>query len=466
MNCRTSTRNGRRARTKRPAALTVALCLLSVALPVASAAQAAGPAADRRTLHNGVRLIVSEQHVLPMVVLQVLVDAGARRDPHGKEGLASLTADLLTEGTRTRTASQIKESVAFIDAGLDPSADTDFALLSLTVLSKDLDTGLALLTDVLLHPTFPDAEVGRRREAALASIKANEDNPGSVAQRAFVEAVFRGEPYGHTAIGTAESVRRLTRADVEAFYKQHYRPDGTILVVAGDVTAADVEQRLQQALQEWRSRGAEPFQYPAAAEGRPEAMRIEKPITQANILLGHRGVARDNPDYYALTVMNFILGGGGFTSRLLDNIRTKAGLAYSVASYFVAGKSPGSFQISMQTKNESANDAIARTCSELEHIRRDPVSDQELVDAKLYLTGSFPLRLDSTAKIAGFLAQVEFFNLGADYAETYVQRINAVTNDDVLRVAKQYLHPDELQLVVVANLDQAKVTATAPCVTP
>jgi zinc protease len=441
--------------------LTFALCLLPSAFP--APVLAAGPAADRRTLANGARLIVSEQHALPMVVIQVLVDAGARRDPRGKEGVASLTADLLTEGTRVRTASQIKEAVDFIGAGLDASADTDFAMLSLTVLSKDLETGLELLADVLLHPTFPEAEVARRREAALATIKANQDNPGSVAQRAFVEAVFRGEPYGHVSIGTAESVRRLTRADVEAFYKQHYGPDGAIIVVAGDVVAADIEQRLQQAFKDWPTRQAEPFEYPAPQAAHPDTIRIDKPITQANILMGHRGVARDNPDYYALTVMNFILGGGGFTSRLLDNIRTKAGLAYSVASYFVAGKSPGSFQVSLQTKNESATDAIARTCVELERIRSEPVGDEELGDAKLYLTGSFPLKLDSTSKIAAFLAQVEFFNLGADYADTYVQRINAVTKEDVLRVARQYLHPDELELVVVANLDQAKVTAAAPC---
>jgi zinc protease len=452
---------GERALASRSPLLTFAFCVLAFAfLPPA---HAAGPAAERRTLPNGARLIVSEQHALPMVVIEVLLDAGARRDPRGKEGVASLTADLLTEGTRSRTALQIKEAVDFIGAGLDAGADTDFAMVSLTVLSKDLETGLGLLTDVLLHPTFPDAEVARRREAALATIKADEDNPGSVAQRAFVEAVFRDEPYGHVSIGTAESVRRLTRADVEAFYEQHYQPAGAIIVVAGDVDAADIEQRLQQALKEWPTRPSEPFEYPATKAAHRETISIDKPITQANILLGHRGVARDNPDYYALTVMNFILGGGGFTSRLLDNIRTKAGLAYSVASYFVAGKAPGSFQVSLQTKNESAADAIARTCAELERIRSQPVSDEELGDAKLYLTGSFPLKLDSTAKIAAFLAQVAFFNLGADYADTYVQRINAVTKEDVLRVARQYLHPDELELVVVANLEQAKVGTAAPC---
>ncbi len=453
----------------RASALTLlpfAFCLLTFAFGPGSASAGPGPAAVRSTLPNGARLIVSEQHALPLVVLQVVIDAGSRRDPRGKEGVANLTADLLTEGTTKRTASQIKEAVDFIGASLIASADTDSAGVSLTVLSKDIAAGLGLLTDVLLHPTFPEAEVTRRREATLAAIKASEDNPGTVAQRAFVETVFAGEPYGHPTIGTPETVRRLSRADVVSFYKQHYRPEGTIIVVAGDISTADIEQRLQSALQEWTARGTAPFAYPVADSAPPATRRIEKPITQANIILGHRGIARDNPDFHALTVMNFILGGGGFTSRMLDNIRTKAGLAYSVASFFAAGKSPGSFQIVMQTKNESATDAIARACAEMQRIRREPVSDDELSGAKLYLTGSFPLRLDTTAKITGFLAQVEFFDLGDDYADTYPQRINAVSKEDVLRVAQQYLHPDQLQLVVVGNLDQAKVTASAPCTTP
>jgi zinc protease len=193
------------------------------------------------------------------------------------------------------------------------------------------------------------------------------------------------------------------------------------------------------------------------------AVLVDKPVTQANIILGQRGVARDNPDYYALTVMNFVLGGGGFTSRLLDNIRTKGGLAYSVGSGFSVNKSPGSFQIVMQTKNASANDAIQRACSEVERIRHEPVSKDELTGAKLYLTGSFPMRFDTNSKIAGFLSQVLFYNLGNDYADTYAARINAVTTDDVLRVAQQYLHPDQLDLVMVAALGQAKVPNRPPC---
>ncbi|HXQ24695.1 MAG TPA: pitrilysin family protein [Candidatus Acidoferrales bacterium] len=426
-------------------------------------ANAADPAADRRTLPNGALLIVSEQHALPMVVVQMIIDAGARRDPHGQEGLAALTADLLTEGTKTRSATQISAAADFIGASLGSSADTDYASLSLTVLGKDLDTGLTLLTDILLHPSFPDAEVKRRREAALANMKANEDDPGNVAQRVFVHSLFGDEPYGHLAIGTPPTVPGLTRKDLVAFYERYYRPEHSIITVVGDVTAADIEQRLQNGLKDWSPANVPAFAYPSIGAPHPVTLTVQKPISQANIILGQRGVARDNPDYYALTIMNYVLGGGGFSSRLLDNIRTKAGLAYSVGSFFSVNKSPGSFQVVMQTKNESANDAIQRACDEIARIRTEPISDDELKEAKLYLTGSFPLRLDTNAKIAGFLAQVEFFNLGADYADTYAQRINAVTKEDVLRAAQQYLQPEQLELVVVANLEQAKIPTTAPC---
>jgi zinc protease len=438
---------------------------LPFAFPCSPALAGPGPVAERSTLPNGARLIVSEQRALPLVVVHILIDAGSRRDPQGKEGLASLTADLLSEATTTRTASQINDAIDFIGGSLGTSAETDYASLNLTVLSKDLDAGLDLLTDVLLHPTLPDAEIARRREAALAAMKASEDNPGHVAERAFLKALFRGGPYGHPVIGTPEAVRQLTRKDLVDFYTAHYRPERAIITVAGDVSAADMARRFQAALDGWARGSSAPFAYPETAFGSAEAVTIEKPISQANIILGQRGIARDNPDYYALTVMNFILGGGGFTSRLLNNIRTKGGLAYSVGSMFSVNKAPGSFEVVMQTKNNSATDAIQRACTELERVRREPVDDDELAGAKLYLTGSFPMRFDTTAKIAGFLSQVEFYDLGADYADTYAQRISALTKADVQRVAQRYLHPDQLLLVAVADLDQAKIPATPPCPT-
>jgi zinc protease len=427
------------------------------------AAHAAGPPVQRRSLANGATLQVSEQHALPMVVINIVVDAGARRDPRGKEGLAALTADLLSEGTKTRSAAQISEAADFIGAHLSTGADTDYASLSVTAVSKDLDTALTLLGDVLLHPTFPEAEVLRRREAALAALRESEDDPGLVAQRTMTQTLFRHEPYGHLASGTPETVRTLTRADVVGFYQRFYHPDGAIVTVVGDVSLADIEARMQAALGEWNGAAPPAFEYGPVAPANGSVVLVDKPVSQANIILAQRGVARDNPDYYALTVMNFILGGGGFTSRLLDNIRTKGGLAYSVGSGFSVNKFPGSFEIVMQTKNQSANDAMQRACGEVERIRRELVSDDELTGAKLYLTGSFPMRFDTNSKVAGFLSQVLFYNLGDDYADTYAARINAVTKEEILRVAQQYLQPEQFDLVVVGGLDKAGVPDAAPC---
>jgi len=429
----------------------------------ATVAVAATPPAARYMLGNGARLIVSEQHTLPLVVAEMYVDAGSRRDPPGQEGVAALTADLLTEGTKTRTAEEVSRAFDFIGASYSIAASTDYARASMRILRKDLDTGLDLLFDVLLHPRFADAEVARRRESTLAHMKAEEDEPGEVADHAFVKAVFQKGPYGHPVIGTPDAVRNLTRKQVASFYSRYYRPDGAIITVVGDVSAGEIRSRVEAALRDWHKGAAAAFEDPGDPPVPAETLAISKPITQANIVLGHLGIARDNPDYYALQVMNYILGGGGFSSRLFDNIRTRAGLAYSVGSFFTVNKGPGSFQVVMQTKNRSATDAIQRACSEIERIRHEAVSDAELHDAQLYLTGSFPLKLDSSAKIASFLTQVEFFNLGKDYAQTYKQRINAVTKQDVQRVAQKYLHPSQMTLVVVSDLSKAHAPSGPAC---
>ncbi|MBI4517624.1 MAG: insulinase family protein [Deltaproteobacteria bacterium] len=425
------------------------------------AARAGTPAATYSTLGNGVTLIVSEQRSVPAVMVQVTLDAGARRDPAGKEGVAHLAAELLTEGTARRSASEISDAIDFLGASLESAADADMVTVSLAVLRKDLDAGLDLLADVLLHPAFAEAELTRRREAVLAGIRAQEDQPGAVAGKAFQRALFGSEPYGHPDEGTLHSVPKITRADVVAFYRRHYRPRQALVTAVGDVATAEIQAKLEAVLGSWDGGPAAAFDYPAPQPVATSPVLIDKPLTQANIILGHRGVARDNPDYYALTVMNYILGGGGFSSRLLDNIRTRSGLAYSVGSMFSVNKAAGSFQVVMQTKNASAHDAIARAREEIDRIRREPVTDDEITEAKLYLTGSFPLRLDSNRKITGFLSQVEFYGLGRDYAETYPQRINAVTKEEVLRVAQLYLKPEQLLLVVVGNLSEISLSSAA-----
>jgi zinc protease len=417
----------------------------------------------RHVLPNRLVVLVSEQHAVPMVVVQALVEAGARRDPAGQEGLAALTADLLTEGAGKRSATEIGRELDFLGARIDTSAETDYAVASLVTLSRHFERAFGVFADVLTRPTFPPAELQRRREAALAAIRSEQDNPGALAQRKFLELVFGDTPYGHPPIGSESSVSRLTRREVESFFQRYYRPNGTILAVTGDVETNTLLGFLEGALRHWKPRTVDEFSYPSIPQAPERLSVIQKPLTQANLIAGHIGVARDNPDFYALTVMNFILGGGGFTSRLVESVRVEGGLAYSVGSFFTANKFPGTFQVSLQTKTPSLLDALKRVCRELERIRNEPVSEDELQGAKLYLTGSFPLRLDSNSKVAAFLAQVEFFGLGEKFIDEYLQKIQAVTREDVQRVAQRYVHPEDLRLVVVGDVDRAALPADRPC---
>jgi zinc protease len=446
---------------RRTAALAVATGLAAALLAPLTAA-ALGPQVTQETLANGAALLVSEQRNLPLVLIRVVLDAGSRRDPAGKGGLANLTASLMTEGTARRSAQQIKDQIDFIGAGLDADADQDYAVLSLQVLRKDLDVGLDLLADVLLHPAFAADELARQRESALATLRAQEDDPTTVAQKAFQRTLYGDTPYGHAVDGSVESVATITRPDVQRFYATYYRPAGAAVVVVGDVSADEIRPALLRALDDWDGSPPPPFVYPPFTPPPAQTVRIDRPVTQAGIVLGELGVARDNPDYETLAVMNYILGGGGFSSRLMDSIRTQAGLAYSVGSFFAAGKSAGPFEIIMQTKNASIGDAIARARGEVARIRDIPVSAGELEEAKRYLTGSYPLRLDSNNKIADFVAQTWFYGLGSNYADVYIARVNAVTGEDVTRVAREYLHPDRLIEVVVTAGDAGAAAAAPP----
>ena len=424
--------------------LILSICLL--ALPAT-----ANMVPQRSVLGNGMILLTSEQRALPMVSIELLIDAGSRHDMPKQEGLANLTARLLTYGTQRRTALQISETLDFIGAGLSAGCGEDLATVSMTVLKKDLATGLELLADVLTLSTFPQEEIDRQKQSIIASIKAREENPGDIAQRRFAAALYPQSPYGRPVEGSEASVKGLEQQSLRAFYERYYRPNRTILSVVGDISHQEIARALNEAFRSWPK--GEPATAPVAPSkvGTGETLRVNKELTQANIILGHEGVGRENPDYYAIQVMNYILGGGGFSSRTLDSIRNERGLAYSVYSYFSAEKGHGTFELVMQTKNETALEAIRIAKAEIRRMREELVTEQELSDAKDYLTGSFPLRFDTNRKVANFLAQVEYFQLGLDYPERYADFIKKVTREDVQHVAQKYLKPDTLITVIVAN---------------
>ena len=415
----------------------------------------AGVVPKRSVLDNGIVLLTSEQKALPMVSIELLIDASSRYDAPNQEGLANLVAKLLTYGTKRRTALQINETLDFLGASLSTRCSDDLASVSMTILKKDLTTGLELLGDILINSTFPQQEIERQKQSVIASIKARDESPGDIAQRRFAAALFPQSPYGRPVEGTETSVKGIQQKSLREFYERYYRPNRSILAVVGDVSEQESTQALNQAFRSWRK--GEPGGKPLVPSviGSSQVIRVNKDLTQANIMMGHEGVPRNHPDYYAIQVMNYILGGGGFSSRAMDSIRNERGLAYSVYSHFGAEKSHGTFGFVMQTKNDTAEEAIRIAREEIRRMREQPVTDQELDDAKNYLTGSFPLRLDTNHKVASFLAQVEFFQLGLDYPDRYADLIRKVTREDVQRVAKAYLHPEKLITVVVGNQKKA-----------
>jgi zinc protease len=433
----------------------ITLLLISV---IPALVQAAEPIGKRILLDNGMVLLLSEKHDIPMITVNMAITAGGTAEPQDKAGLALITASLLTQGTTKRTANQISREIDFIGGSLSTSGGEDFASASLRVLKKDIRTGLDLLSDVLQNPVFDQKEIDRKIKETLAEIERQKEEPSIVANNAFAKAVFGGNAYGKTNEDVAAYLPRLTRQDVLAFYAERYSPNHSVIAVVGDVTEKEVVPLLNEYFKSWQKKEqALPAPVrPPVIEG-TAVRKIDKDITQANIAMGHVGISRENPDFYACMVMNYILGGGGFSSRLMDNIRDNKGLAYSVHSGFTARKEPGPFQVDVQTKNESANEVIAETLKEIRRIRSELVSEKELNDAKAYLTGSFPLRMDTSAKIAGILTSIELYNLGLDYPQKYPVLINAVTRDDVRRVANKYLNPDNLVIVVVANQEKAKL---------
>ena len=435
--------------------LLIVLLLLILCIGLPERGLQAMPPVQRTVLPNHLVLLVSEEHSLPFVTFQLLIDSGARKDPQGEEGLAYLSARGLLLGTSKRTVTQINEELDFMGASLNSSAGRDYATLSLRILKKDLDRGLHLFMEVLTQPTFPEEEIRREVEKTLAAIQSEEDQPEEVAEKAFQKALFLNSPYGHPVEGTKESLPHITRERILRFYQSHYHPKNTILTVVGDMTDEEIKTKLLPHLEKWPKGDIPKSPFPPSFEKEQKTIKINRPITQANIILGHAGVSRDNPDFYALTVMNYILGGGGFVSRLMEEIRNKRGLAYSVASYFDPGKYPGSFQIVLQTKNASAREAITLSLQAMERIQKELVSEKELEGAKKYLIGSFPMRIDTQGKLVNFLTQVEYYGLGLDYPEKYPSLIRSVTREEVLRVAKKYLHPEKYILVIVANLKEA-----------
>ena len=417
----------------------------------------AAPVGTRTVLDNGAVLLVAERPGVPMVVMNMFIKTGSTADPIGKAGVASLTAELLTRGTQQYTAEALAEALDFLGTSLSISADYETTSVSLTTLTKNLDASFALLAEVLLRPTFPGDEFKRKRTETLGGLQSQEENPGWVSGKAFQEKLYASHPFGRLVEGQASTLANINQADVTNFYQTYFRPNNTIMGLAGEISPTQAEQLIARHLGSWQQGPVPQVSWPAAPQPIAEQLFIDKQVSQANVILGHPGVSRLNPDFYAIRVMNYILGSSGFGSRLMERIREELALVYSIRSSFSARKHAGPFRVVLQTKNTTAKQAIDECIAILQQFMEKGVTQKELDAAKSYLINSYPLGLVSNRDFARLLPALEFFELGLDYPERYPEMIAAITLEQVQEAAKKYLHPDKLLQVVVANLEQAQL---------
>ena len=426
------------------------IVLLGMVVPGPAAAGA--PLAHREVLPNGIVLLVAERPAVPIVAVRVLTRAGAVFDPDDRAGVANLTGALLTRGTAKRTGPELDSAIEFVGGSLEAAAGRDSLTVALSVQKKDLALGLDLVSEVVLSPTFPPAEVTRKVSEIQAAIRRSEEDPGTVASRVLARLVYPGHPYGVPVEGTRESVARLTRDDVVKFYAQQVRPDTTVVAVVGAVTVDEARREITARLGAWaRPAGAPQSITPVTAPASPREETVKRELTQSTIMFGRLAIRQTDPDYFPLSVASYVLGGGS-ASRLYARVRDEAGLAYAVYSWLSTARYGAAFAVTAQTRTAEAPKVVVMVREELARMTRGAVAERELALAKQYLVGSFPFRLDTSGKVADFLVAVEDQGLGLDYADRYKERIARVTARDVQRVAAKYFPPATFNLVTVGEI--------------
>jgi zinc protease len=423
----------------------LALLALLIAAPLAIA----GVRIEHWVAPSGARVYFIETHVLPILDIQIDFAAGGVYAPPAKSGLAGLTRNLLDTGTGTLDEEQIAGKLVDTGAIFSGGADADKASFGLRTLSSatERDAALELMRAVLSAPTFPQAVLEREKARTIAAIREAETKPDAIASKRFAAAMYPGHPYG--VIPSAESVATIQRDDLVAFHRARYAAKSATVAIIGDVTRAQAEaivQRLTEAL----PAGDQAAEVPAVKKPAKATVKIEHPATQAHIHIGLPAISRNDPDYFPLLVGNYSLGGGGFVSRLMKEVREKRGYAYSVYSYFAPRKMPGPFEIGLQTKREQAGDALKVVDQVLsEFISKGPTA-QELAAAKKNMIDGLALRLDSNAKLLTYLSAIGFYGLPLTYIDEFPDKVRAVTAEQVRKAFSKHVTAENLVTVMVA----------------
>lgn len=420
------------------------------------------PETKRVTLKNGMVVHLLPAPELPLFEVYAMVRTGAVWEPADKTGLASLTGSMIRAGgTENRPPDELDETLEFIAGSVETSIGSESGSASLSVLSKDTDLGLEIFADVLMHPRFDQARFELAKARMLDGIRRENDSPTGAAERELSKLIYEGSPYGRTP--TLETVGSITREDVIAFYKKHFAPQNIMIGVTGEFDENEIIARLEKLFAGWAPPEAvtpeRPDLVPEEFDG--GVWVADKKIPQSVIRMGHLTGLKTDPDYHTLRVMDDILGGSGFTSRLVQSVRTDRGLAYSVWAYSMAGRwQRGEFMAGAETKAASTAQVIELILAEIERIREEPVSQDELDGAKKAIVNRFIFIFDRPLNILKQRMIVDYYGYPDDYLETYRDKVMAVTAGDVLDVAKRRLNPEGLKIVVIGDPSSFNIPLT------
>jgi zinc protease len=419
--------------------------------PPLAAAPIEFPPFAEATLGNGLRLVIVEHRSQPLVNVNLYIGAGAAADPADRAGLAGMTADLLTKGTPTRTATQFSEVIEGVGGTIGATAGADWLTLSANVLSDHLALAMELVSDAAIRPSFPDEEVELTRRRTLSALQSALGQPAQIAQRTFDREVYgQDHPYGIAPI--PGSVQQVTRDEILAFHRDAFGAANALLVVAGDVRRAEVEALAERYLGGWQRGTPLAFAFPDARHReRTEIHLIHRPgSAQSNVLIGHLGFRPDTPDFFAIQVLNGVVGATP-DSRLFQILREQRGWTYGSFSRFTRPREVGYFAASAEVRPEVTDSAVIEMLAQLRRIREERVPADELAAAKGFLAGSFPLRIETVGQIGSQIATTLLLGLPVENLTEYRERILAVTAEDVQRVARDYVRPDQAVVVIVGD---------------
>ncbi len=412
------------------------------------------PDTVEHTLSNGLKVMIYEQHDVPLVNVRLYIRAGSVLDGKALKA-SSFVFALLQQGTHKRTAKEIADEIEFLGAELTASSSIDFGSVSLTVMRKHLEKGLEILSDVVLNPAFLESEIEFVRQQSLSRLQFSKADATRLSSEAFNRLIYAPHPYGNPSLGTVESLKALTRAQLLEFYHKHFLANRAFVTVAGDVEADTIIALLETYLGAWASHAVEEPLYELPQRRAQNEVRLVKKdgAVQSVLNIGHLSIARNDEAFIPLYVGNMILG-GYFGSRLNMNLREKQGFTYAIRSGFDALRLAGDFNISTQVRSEVTGKAIEQILFEVNRLLQEGISEKELTAAKRYITGNFVIQNEVPASVAARLANVELYGLPKSYYNTYIDAINALERQQILDALTKYLHTESFVFVIAGDPNQ------------